>query len=100
LLSEMERRGKVLGEQAGRPPKVSRKLAGKRGLGLHPLVCGIDECHELFQHPKYGKKAADLAVRLIKRGRKYGIVLLLATQSPTKDSIPRSFQDHLLVVVP
>ncbi|MBB4684639.1 FtsK/SpoIIIE domain-containing protein [Amycolatopsis jiangsuensis] len=89
LLSEMERRGRVLGEQPGRPPKVSRKLADKRGLGLHPLVCGIDECHELFQHPKYGKKAAELAVRLIKRGRKYGIVLLLATQSPTKDSIPR-----------
>ena len=89
LLSEMERRGKILGEQPGRPPKVSRKLADKRALGLHPLVCGIDECHELFQHPKFGKKAADLAVRLIKRGRKYGIVLLLATQSPTKDSIPR-----------
>jgi S-DNA-T family DNA segregation ATPase FtsK/SpoIIIE len=89
LLTEMERRGKILGEQPGRPPKVSRKLADKRGLGLHPLVCGIDECHELFQHPKFGKKAAELAVRLIKRGRKYGIVLLLATQSPTKDSIPR-----------
>jgi S-DNA-T family DNA segregation ATPase FtsK/SpoIIIE len=89
LLAEMERRGKVLGEQPGRPPKVSRKLADKRGLGLHPLVCGIDECHELFQHPKFGKRAAELAVRLIKRGRKYGIVLLLATQSPTKDSIPR-----------
>lgn len=89
LLTEMERRGQVLGEQPGRPPKVSRKLADRRSLGLHPLVCGIDECHELFQHPKYGKRAADLAVRLIKRGRKYGIVLLLATQSPTKDSIPR-----------
>ncbi|RZQ65108.1 FtsK/SpoIIIE domain-containing protein [Amycolatopsis suaedae] len=89
LLSEMERRGKILGEQPGRPPKVSRKLADKRALGLHPLVCGIDECHELFQHPSYGKKAAELAVRLIKRGRKYGITLLLATQSPTKDSIPR-----------
>ncbi|MEV6606506.1 FtsK/SpoIIIE domain-containing protein [Kutzneria sp. NPDC051319] len=89
LLSEMERRGKLLGEQPGRPPKVSRKLADKRALGLHPLVCGIDECHELFQHPRFGKKAAELAVRLIKRGRKYGIVLLLATQSPTKDSIPR-----------
>ncbi|MEU4523120.1 FtsK/SpoIIIE domain-containing protein [Amycolatopsis sp. NPDC024027] len=89
LLTEMERRGKILGEQPGRPPKVSRKLADKAGLGLHPLVCGIDECHELFQHPKYGKKAAELVVRLIKRGRKYGIVLLLATQSPTKDSIPR-----------
>jgi len=89
LSTEMERRGKVLGEQPGRPPKVSRKLANKAGLGLHPLMCAIDECHELFQHPKFGKRAAELAVRVIKRGRKYGIVLLLATQSPTKDSIPR-----------
>jgi S-DNA-T family DNA segregation ATPase FtsK/SpoIIIE len=89
LLSEMERRGQVLGEQPGRPPKVSRKLADRKGLGLHPLICGIDECHELFQHPRVGKRAAELAVRLIKRGRKYGVVLLLATQSPTKDSIPR-----------
>jgi S-DNA-T family DNA segregation ATPase FtsK/SpoIIIE len=89
LLAEMEQRGKMLGAQAGRPPKVSRKLADRRALGLHPLVCGIDECHELFQHPRYGKQAAELAVRLIKRGRKYGIVLLLATQSQTKDIIPR-----------
>lgn len=89
LVSDMERRGKVLGEQPGHPPKVSRRLADKRDLGLHPLVCVIDECHELFQHPKYGKRAAELAVRLIKRGRKYGIIVLLATQSPTKDSLPR-----------
>ncbi|MBE1572977.1 hypothetical protein H4W30_000006 [Amycolatopsis roodepoortensis] len=40
LLTEMERRGKTLGEQPGRPPKVSRKLADKRSLGLHPLVVG------------------------------------------------------------
>ncbi|SDH66049.1 DNA segregation ATPase FtsK/SpoIIIE, S-DNA-T family [Actinokineospora alba] len=89
LLSEMERRGKVLGQQPGKPPKVSRKLANNPKLGLHPLVCAIDECHEAFMHPKYGKEIADLAVRLIKRGRKYGIILVLATQSPTKDSIPR-----------
>lgn len=89
LLDEMERRGRVLGSQPGRPPKVSRKLADKPGLGLHPLVVAIDECHELFQHGSYGKQAEDLAVRLIKRGRKYGIILLLATQSPTKDSIPK-----------
>jgi S-DNA-T family DNA segregation ATPase FtsK/SpoIIIE len=85
----MERRGKTLGGQPGQPPKVSRQLADRRALGLHPLVVAIDECHELFQHPRFGKRAADMAVRLIKRGRKYGIVLLLATQSPTKDSIPR-----------
>lgn len=95
LLEEMERRGKTLGAQPGQPPKVSRHLADKRELGLHPLVCAIDECHELFQHPKLGKKASELAVRLIKRGRKYGIVLLLATQSPTRDSIPREITRNI-----
>ncbi len=88
-LAEMERRGKVLGAQPGTPPKVSRALANRAGLGLHPLVLSIDECHELFMHPEHGKEAADLAIRLIKRGRKYGVILVLATQSPTKDSIPR-----------
>lgn len=89
LAEEMERRGRTLGSQPGQPPKVSRKLADRAGLGLHPLVLAIDECHELFQHKKYSKQAEELAVRLIKRGRKYGIILLLATQSPTKDSIPK-----------
>jgi DNA segregation ATPase FtsK/SpoIIIE, S-DNA-T family len=89
LLVEMERRGKVLERQPGSPPKTSRKLAAKPALGLHELVCAIDECHELFQHSRYGKQAAEWAIRLIKRGRKYGITLILATQSPTKDSIPK-----------
>lgn len=89
LTEEMERRGRTLGTQPGRPPKVSRKLADRARLGLHPLVLAIDECHELFQHKTYGKQAEELAVRLIKRGRKYGIILLLATQSPTSDSIPK-----------
>ncbi|MGB6164407.1 MAG: hypothetical protein WCF33_00715 [Pseudonocardiaceae bacterium] len=89
LLAEMERRGKVLEHQPGSPPKTSRKLADNPRLGLHELVCAIDECHELFQHPTYGKQAAEWAVRLIKRGRKYGITLILATQSPTKDSLPK-----------
>jgi len=88
-LREMERRGKQLGSLPGTPPKTSRKLASKPALGLHPLVIAFDEVHELFLHPKYGKEAEDLMVRLIKRGRKYGIVLIDATQSPTKDSIPR-----------
>lgn len=89
LVSEMEIRGQTLAAQPGRPPKVSRRLADQRDLGLHPLVVAIDECHELFQHPKYGKRARELAVTLVKRGPKYGIVLLFATQSPTKDSLPR-----------
>jgi S-DNA-T family DNA segregation ATPase FtsK/SpoIIIE len=67
----------------------------------------MDEVHELFMHPTYGKEAADLVIRLIKRDRKYGVILKLATQAPTKDSIPRdvtrqascgvafSVQDHV-----
>ncbi|GAB1513243.1 hypothetical protein [Actinophytocola sp. KF-1] len=96
LAEEMERRGKTLGAQPGQPPKVSRRLADQRRLGLHPLVVGIDECHELFQHPKFGKRAAELAVRLVKRGRKYGIVALFATPSPTKDSIPRELTRNVV----
>jgi S-DNA-T family DNA segregation ATPase FtsK/SpoIIIE len=107
LLAELERRGKVLGQQTGTPPKTSRKLANKAALGLHLIVAAFDEVHELFMHPEYGKEAADLAVRLIRRGRKYGIVLIFATQAPTADSIPRdvtrntscgvafSVQDHV-----
>ncbi|MGB6162865.1 MAG: FtsK/SpoIIIE domain-containing protein [Pseudonocardiaceae bacterium] len=95
LIEEMERRGRTLSAQPGRPPKVSRKLADRAGLGLHPLVVAIDECHELFQHKTYGKHAEELVVRLIKRGRKYGIILLLATQSPTKDSIPKEITRNI-----
>jgi len=95
LLTEMERRGKALGAQPGRPPKISRKLADKPRLGLHPVVCAIDECHELFMHPTHGKTAAELAIRLIKRGRKYGIVLVLATQSPTAESIPKEITRNI-----
>jgi S-DNA-T family DNA segregation ATPase FtsK/SpoIIIE len=95
LTLEMERRGKVLSAQPGKPPKTSRKLADRRQLGLHPLVMAIDECHELFQHRRYGKRAEELAIRLIKRGRKYGLILLLATQSPTKDSIPKEITRNI-----
>jgi S-DNA-T family DNA segregation ATPase FtsK/SpoIIIE len=95
LLAEMERRGKTLGAQPGRPPKISRKLADNPRLGLHPVVCAVDECHELFMHPTYGKTAAELAVRLIKRGRKYGIILVLATQSPTAESIPKEITRNI-----
>lgn len=87
LIREMERRGKVLA--AENATKTSRKLAKRRGLGMHPLIAVFDEVHELFMHPKLGREACELMVRLIRLGRKYGIVILAATQSPTRESIPR-----------
>ncbi|MDN5856284.1 MAG: cell division protein FtsK, partial [Actinomycetia bacterium] len=68
--------------------KVTRELADRRGLGLHPIVFVADEAQELFAHDDYGKEAAELATRIIKRGRALGVVLILATQRPDKDSLP------------
>ncbi|OLT12251.1 hypothetical protein BJF78_24630 [Pseudonocardia sp. CNS-139] len=68
--------------------KVTRELANRRGMGLHPLVMSIDECQELFSHPEHGKEAGELATAIIKRGRALGVILVLATQRPDKDSLP------------
>lgn len=68
--------------------KVTPALAARRSLGLHPLVVAIDECQELFTHPAYGKEAGELCTAIIKRGRALGVILILATQRPDKDSLP------------
>jgi S-DNA-T family DNA segregation ATPase FtsK/SpoIIIE len=89
LFAEMERRGKLLATLPGSPPATSRRLADKPALGLHPLICVISECHELFGHPQYGEQAEKLAISVTKQGRKFGITLILDTQSPTATSIPK-----------
>lgn len=68
--------------------KVTPELAARRDLGLFPLVVAVDECQELFAHPDFGKEAAELSTAIIKRGRALGVILLLATQRPDKDSLP------------
>jgi DNA segregation ATPase FtsK/SpoIIIE, S-DNA-T family len=47
--------------------KVTRVLA-ERHLELRPLVALFSECHELFNHPLYGREVADLAVQTLRRG--------------------------------
>jgi DNA segregation ATPase FtsK/SpoIIIE, S-DNA-T family len=89
--AELERRAKVL---SGLPRdlipenKVTRELAARASLRLHPLVIAISECQELFTHPQFGKEAAELAVPVIKRGRALGVILLLDTQRPDAASLP------------
>ncbi|GLI41524.1 S-DNA-T family DNA segregation ATPase FtsK/SpoIIIE [Glycomyces algeriensis] len=68
--------------------KVTPELASRKGLGLHPLVVAIDECQELFSHSEFGKEAAVLAEKIVKLGRALGVILILATQRPDKDSLP------------
>ncbi|MGK5555850.1 cell division protein FtsK, partial [Actinomadura kijaniata] len=88
---DLERRSKTI---AGLPKdlcpenKVIPALTGKRSLGLYPSVFILDECQNLFAHPEFGEEAAKLAIDIIKLGRALGVILLLATQRPDKDSLP------------
>jgi S-DNA-T family DNA segregation ATPase FtsK/SpoIIIE len=66
--------------------KVTTEVANTPG--LHPLVVAIDEAQCLFQDKQYGKEAGELAEQIIKLGRALGIILIIATQRPDRDSLP------------
>lgn len=90
LVQELEKRAAIikrLPRELVPDRKVTPALA-KRGIGLHPLVMIVDECQEVFTHPDYGKEAGMLAEKIIRRGRALGVILILATQRPDKDSLP------------
>lgn len=86
LHAEVQRRGQTLISNG--EPQVTRELADK-GTGLHPLVCLLEEAHVAIQHPEHGKEIAQLLVDIVRLGRKRGIHLIVSTQAPTKDSMPR-----------
>ncbi|OHV44903.1 cell division protein FtsK [Pseudofrankia sp. BMG5.36] len=67
--------------------KVTPQLASLKGSGLHPLVVFIDEAQELFVS-RWGKAAGETLERAIKLGRALGVIILLGTQIPDKDSLP------------
>lgn len=68
--------------------KVTPELAALLGSGLHPLVVFVDEAQELFLFGKTGKAAGEMAERCIKLYRAMGIILIIGTQIPDKDSLP------------
>ncbi|GAA3632832.1 cell division protein FtsK [Kineosporia mesophila] len=86
LHSEVQARGELLVKY--QVPSVTRELASK-DVGLHPLLCLLEEAHVLIQHPDLGKEASRLLVDIVRLGRKRGIHLFVSTQAPTKDSMPR-----------
>ncbi|MFC5911755.1 cell division protein FtsK [Streptacidiphilus monticola] len=98
VYAELERRAKVI---SGLPKelcpenKVTAQLAAKKSLGLHPLVLAVDECQELFADEKVGKEAGALCTAIIKRGRALGVMLLLATQRPDRDSLPTAISANV-----
>ncbi|WP_207634241.1 hypothetical protein [Candidatus Frankia alpina] len=86
LHDEVQARGQLLVDHE--IDVVNRKIASK-GVGLHPLFCLLEEAHVAIQHPVYGKEIAQLLIDIVRLGRKRGIHMIVSTQAPTKDSMPR-----------
>jgi S-DNA-T family DNA segregation ATPase FtsK/SpoIIIE len=98
LRAELERRSAALKkvDKAERPDgKVTRTLAARRPLRMRPIVCVIDECQNVFMHPQLGAQAADDAGYVIRVGRAYGIILILATQRPDATSLPTAISGNV-----
>ncbi|QXJ25968.1 cell division protein FtsK [Actinomadura graeca] len=87
LSEDVQRRGDLLVQYE--VTAVTRALADA-GIGLHPLVCLLEEAHVAFQHPRYGEEISGLYIDIVKLGRKRGIHMITSTQAPTKDSMPRA----------
>jgi S-DNA-T family DNA segregation ATPase FtsK/SpoIIIE len=86
LHAEVQARGELLVKYE--IPAVTREYANK-GVGLHPLVCLLEEAHVAIQHKTCGAEISQLLVDIVRLGRKRGIHLIVSTQAPTKDSMPR-----------
>jgi S-DNA-T family DNA segregation ATPase FtsK/SpoIIIE len=91
LYQECQHRAKRIAHYArlGKAPenKVTPELASLKGSGLHPLVVFVDEIQELFLS-SFGKRAGEVTEKVIKLGRALGVILLIGTQIPDKDSLP------------
>jgi S-DNA-T family DNA segregation ATPase FtsK/SpoIIIE len=91
LQTELRRRAKVIRQLPSDicpDKKVTPELASKKSLGLHPIVIGVDECQQWFEHPEYGGEFESICTDLVKRGPALGMMLYLATQRPDSKSIP------------
>jgi S-DNA-T family DNA segregation ATPase FtsK/SpoIIIE len=86
LHQEVQARGELLVKY--QIPAVTRELASA-DVGLHPVFFLLEEAHVAITHPVYGKEISGLLVDIVRLGRKRGIHVIVSTQAPTKDSMPR-----------
>ena len=89
LRSEMKCRSDIFKKipKERRPDgKLTRELAADRR--LRPIVAIWDEVQNMFLHPDHGADAADDLAYVMRLGRAYGIIVILATQRPDKECLP------------
>jgi S-DNA-T family DNA segregation ATPase FtsK/SpoIIIE len=86
LKGELQQRGQLLVDYEVQ--EVTREIA-HAGVGLHPVFVLLEEAHVAIQHKKFGKDISQLLCDIVKLDRKRGVHLMVSTQAPTKDSMPR-----------
>jgi S-DNA-T family DNA segregation ATPase FtsK/SpoIIIE len=94
LRGELEKRSRLFGQlpkEAKPEGKLTRELA-QRLRKLRPIVAFFDECQNVFMHPELGEQAAEDLAYVIRLGRAYGIIVVLATQRPDKNSLPTAIR--------
>jgi S-DNA-T family DNA segregation ATPase FtsK/SpoIIIE len=92
LFDEVERRENRLAELGAK--KLTRALAEQHP-DMRPIVAMFSECHELFGDKDCGEEAAELAIRVVKRGRKTGVITGYDTQSSRTDAIPSQLVENV-----
>jgi S-DNA-T family DNA segregation ATPase FtsK/SpoIIIE len=97
LVTDMQRRAETLERHAPGVNKVSKHLAARKDLGLHPLFLFIDEVHVLFGDERVGGKTgrATMAMKaLLNMARAFNINLFIATQRPDDRTLPAEIRDR------
>ena len=90
LRSELKKRSDIFKKipKERRPDgKLTRELA-LTDRRLRPVVAVWDEVQNMFLHPDFGADAAEDLAYVMRLGRAYGIIVILATQRPDKDCLP------------
>ena len=86
---EVSRREQRLADLGSK--KLTRALAEKHP-DLRPIVTLFSECHELFSK---SEDAGEIAVDVVKRGRKAGIICGFDTQSSRANAIPSQLVENV-----
>jgi len=100
LRAELDRRSAVfkkLPREARPHGKITRDLAAQRTLRLRPILATFDEIQNAIMHPGYGPQIIDNLAYVERLGRAYGIMLVLATQRPDKESLPPKIRDLAII---
>lgn len=90
LRDELERRQAIFKRIPG-TQKIDGALTRELAMAdrrLRPIVVTFDEVQNLFLDPLLGPQAAADLAYVMRLGRAYGIIVILATQRPDKDSMP------------